>query len=61
VGILKTHRNKPWFNQECSELVNKKKQAKLLRLKNPNDQTAEDLTNIRTTLEEPLGLRNMIT
>jgi hypothetical protein len=47
VGILETHRNKSWFDQECSELANKRKQAKLLWLQNPSDQIAEDLTNIR--------------
>ena len=47
VGILETHRNKSQFNQECSGLANKRKQAKLLWLQNQNDQTAEDLTNIR--------------
>ena len=39
-------RNKPWFDQECSELANKRKQAKLLCLQNPNDQTAEDFSNV---------------
>jgi hypothetical protein len=46
MGILETHRNKPWFNQKCSELANNRKQAKLLLLQNPNEQTAEELTNI---------------
>jgi hypothetical protein len=27
VGVLETNRNKPWFDQECSELANKRKQA----------------------------------
>ena len=43
---MKTHRNKPWFDQESSELANKRKQAKLIWLTNLNDQNAEDLTNI---------------
>ena len=30
VGILETHRNKPWSDQKHSELVNKRKEAKLL-------------------------------
>jgi hypothetical protein len=47
VGVLETHRNKPWFNEECSELANKRKQAKLLWLQNPDDQTAEDFSNVR--------------
>ena len=35
------------FNQECSELANDGKQAKLIRLQNPNDQTAKDFINVR--------------
>ena len=41
VGILETHSNKLWFEQECSELGNKRKQAKLHWLQNPNILTAE--------------------
>ena len=41
------HRNKPWCNQECAESANKRKQGNLLWLQNANNQTAEDLTNIR--------------
>ena len=46
VGILETHWNKPWFAQEYSELPHKRKEAKLLWLQIPKDQTAEDLINI---------------
>ena len=42
VGVLETHRNKPWFDHKCSEFANKRKQAKLLWLQNPYDQIAED-------------------
>ena len=47
VVILETHRSKPCFDQECSELANKRKQTKLLWLQNPDDQIADDLTNMR--------------
>ena len=47
VGILETIRNKPWFDEECSELANKRKQTKLLWLQSPNNQTAEDFSNVR--------------
>ena len=47
VGILETNRNKPWFDEECSELANKRKQTKLLWLQNPNNQTAEEFSNVR--------------
>ena len=34
VGILEKHINKPWFDQECLEVLNKKKkQANLLSYK----------------------------
>ena len=46
VGIFQTYKNKLWFDQEWSELVNKRKQTKLVWLQNPNNQAAEDLTNI---------------
>jgi hypothetical protein len=38
---------KPWFDEECLELANKRKQTKLLWLQNPNNQTAEDFSNVR--------------
>ena len=47
VGVLETNRNKPWFDQECSELANKRKQTKLLWLQDPNNQTAEDFSIVR--------------
>ena len=35
IEVLETNRNKPWFDEECSELANKGKQTKLLWLQNP--------------------------
>ena len=46
-GILERDTNKICFGQECSDLANKRKQAKLLWLLNPKDQTADNFTNIR--------------
>ena len=47
VGVLETNRNKPWFDEECSEFAKKIKPTKLLWLQNPNNQTAEDFSNVR--------------
>ena len=44
------HRNKPWFDRECSELAIKRKwenKETSIWVQNSNDQTAEDFTNIR--------------
>ena len=45
--IFETNRNKPWLDEDCSELANKRKQTKLLWLQNPNNQTADDFSNVR--------------
>ena len=39
--------NKPTFDQECSELANKRKREKLHLVQNPNEQIAEDFSNVR--------------
>ena len=47
VGILETNRNKPRIDEKCSELANKGTQTKLLWLQNPNNQIAENFSNVR--------------
>jgi hypothetical protein len=47
IGVLETNRNKLWVDEECSELAIKRKQAKLLCLQNPNDQTVDEFSNVR--------------
>ena len=47
IGLLEIHRDKSWFDQKSSELANKRKQAKFLWPQNPNDQIAEDFSNVK--------------
>ena len=47
ISCCKKNRNKPWSDEECSELANKRKQTKLFWLQNPNNQTAEDFSNVQ--------------
>ena len=61
VGVLETNRNKPWFDEECSESANKRKQTKLFWLQNPNDQSAEDFSNVRSIPVKCSGKRSVIT
>jgi hypothetical protein len=35
LGYQKLKRNKPWFDDECSKLIDQRKQAKLQWLQNP--------------------------
>jgi hypothetical protein len=42
---LKKH--KPWFNEGCSELLGKKKQAKMQWLQDPSEINGDSLNSIR--------------
>jgi hypothetical protein len=42
---LKKH--KPWFNEECSKLLDQRKQAKLQWLQDPSEINGDNLNNVR--------------
>jgi hypothetical protein len=47
LGYHRVKRNKPWFADECSNLIDQRKQAKLQLLQNPNQIYGHDLQNLR--------------
>jgi hypothetical protein len=47
LGYHRLKHNKPWFDDECSKLINQRKQAKLQWLQNPNQINGDDLQNLR--------------
>jgi hypothetical protein len=47
LGYQKLKHNKPWFD-ECSKLVDQRKQAKLQWLQSPNKINRDDLKNLRS-------------
>jgi hypothetical protein len=46
-GYQKLKHNKPWFDDECSKLIDQRKQAKLQWLQNPNQISRDNLQNLR--------------
>ena len=42
VRVLETHSNKPWFDQECSELANKRN-SKIIWQKNPKEKKMQKI------------------
>jgi hypothetical protein len=52
--ILKKH--KPWFNEGCSGILDKRKQAKFQRLQDPSEINGDNVNNIK--LEATKYLRN---
>jgi hypothetical protein len=47
LGLHKRKQHKPWFDAECAEFLDKRKQAKIQWLQNPNQNNAGNLHNVR--------------
>jgi hypothetical protein len=47
LGNRKLKHNKPWFDDECSELIDQQKQAKLQQLQNLSQINGDNLQNFR--------------
>jgi hypothetical protein len=46
-GHCEAKRHKPWFDQECLKLVDRKKEAKLQWLQDPSVVNEDNLRNVR--------------
>jgi hypothetical protein len=46
IGHHKLKHNKPWFDDECSKLIDRQKQAKLQWLQNPSQINGDNLRNL---------------
>jgi hypothetical protein len=46
LGYQKLKHNKPWFDDECSKLIDQQKQAKLQWLQNPSHISGDNLQNL---------------
>jgi hypothetical protein len=47
IGLCEWKSYKPWFDEECLELVNRRKQAKLQWLQDPSVVNEDNLHNVR--------------
>jgi hypothetical protein len=47
IGLCETKSYKPWFNEECLKLVDRRKQAKLQWLQDPSGVNENNLRNVR--------------
>jgi hypothetical protein len=46
LGYYDLKQHKPWFDDECSNLLDQRKQAKLQWLQNPSQMSADNQNNI---------------
>jgi hypothetical protein len=47
LGYHRLKHNKTWFDDECSKLIDQRKQAKLQWLQNPGQINGDNLKNLR--------------
>jgi hypothetical protein len=47
LGQCESNHSKPWFDEKCSELVDRKKQAKLQWLQDPSEANEGNLSDVR--------------
>jgi hypothetical protein len=47
LGYCGSKHRKPWFDEECSKLVHRRKQAKLRWLQNPSEANEHNLIDVR--------------
>jgi hypothetical protein len=47
LGHYELQQHKPWFDDECSKLIDRRKQAKLQCLQNPSQVNGDNMDNVR--------------
>jgi hypothetical protein len=47
LGHYELQQHKAWFDDECSKLIDRRKQAKFQWLQNPNQVNGENMENVR--------------
>jgi hypothetical protein len=47
LGYYELKKHKPWFNKECSKLLDERKQVKLQWLQDPSEINGDNQNNIR--------------
>jgi hypothetical protein len=47
LGLHEWKQHKPWIDAECSQFLDKRKEAKIHWLRNPNQSNGDNLNNIR--------------
>jgi hypothetical protein len=47
LGYCESNHHKQWFDEECSKLVDQRKQAKLQWLQNPSEANGDNVSDVR--------------
>jgi hypothetical protein len=47
LGLYTQKQHKPWFDEECSQVLGQRKQTKMQWLQNPNQSNSDNLHNAR--------------
>ena len=47
LGLYELKWHKPWFDEQCSQFLDQRKQSKMLWLQDPNQSNVDSLKNVR--------------
>ena len=47
LGLHKWKQHKPWFDKECVDFLDQRKQAKMQCIQDPNQSNVDNLNNVR--------------
>jgi hypothetical protein len=47
LGLYELKKNKPWFDEECLQFLDRRKQATVQLLQDPNQSIVDNLNNVR--------------
>jgi len=53
LGYYELKQLQPWFHEECSKLLDQRKQAKLQWFQNLSDTNGNDLNNVKCEISRP--------
>jgi hypothetical protein len=61
LGHYELQQHKPWFDDECSKLLDRRKQAKLQWLQNPSQVNGDNTDNIRREASRTFRVKKKLT
>jgi hypothetical protein len=59
LGHYELQQHKPWFDYECSKLIDRRKQAKLQWLQNPSQEKGDNMNNVRREASRTFRTKKM--
>ena len=60
LGLYELKQHKPWFDEECSQFLDQRKQAKVQWLNDPNQSNVDNLNSVEWNLVDISGTKKKL-